>query len=298
MGGQGPCRRALIRPAMTMVSRSSRKRRAPGGVALGMVVAGALLLLVGGGYFLYSWVATKGLESLVYTPPTPGGATGAAQKPLTLAWLRPQASASPSPDAGSLRLYPGEYLPFYSWAQPWAVAEVPVPLEAGVEGFLPLGQFAPAPMGSLPPATRIRIPAIELEAEVRNLAIVNLGDDREYETPKFVVGHIPQSAGPGEVGNNWLFGHLESRIRNEGAVFQDLPKVPEVLRRGQRVYVFLESSLGSYLYEVAETRVVHGTELWLYPSDQPILTLVTCVPPITYDYRLLVTARLVGFKPP
>ena len=52
----------------------------------------------------------------------------------------------------------------------------------------------------------------------------------------------------------------------------------------------------SYLYEVYKTEVLYMDDLRLYDSDQAILTLVTCVPAFTYDYRLLVTARLVGVK--
>ena len=52
----------------------------------------------------------------------------------------------------------------------------------------------------------------------------------------------------------------------------------------------------SYLYEVYKTDVVYQDDLRLYDSDQATLTLVTCVPALTYDHRLLVTARLVGVK--
>jgi LPXTG-site transpeptidase (sortase) family protein len=144
---------------------------------------------------------------------------------------------------------------------------------------------------------RISIPAIELEADVQELGILDLKDFRQYETPNNVVGHIPDTANPGEVGNNWLFGHLQSPIRNEGSVFRDLPLIPEILRTGQRVYVVLEGQAASYLYEVYETDVVHQDDLHLYPTDEAAITLVTCVPTFTYDYRLLVTASLVGFKP-
>jgi LPXTG-site transpeptidase (sortase) family protein len=150
-------------------------------------------------------------------------------------------------------------------------------------------------------AVRIAIPAIGVESDVAELAILDLGDSRQYETPKNVVGHIPETANPGESGNGWFFGHLESPIRGEGNVFRRLPEVPgllkEYLETGDGpVYVFLSSPDGEFLYQVTETKVVHRDELALYDSGGPAITLVTCYPRFVYDQRVVVTAKLVGVK--
>ena len=283
------------------------RRRYHRSLGLALVAAGALLVILAGGYYLYRWMATEGLDSLVYLPDTES-TTQRAASAMTLEGLRGKPSSPLSPDApptgtdtlptpASLGLYPGEQIAFNSWAEPWA-AESPSSLEEVlVEGFLPVDRFVLGNMGTLPQATRISIPAIELEAEVQELGIQDLGDSRQYETPNRVVGHIPDTANPGEAGNNWLFGHLQSPIWNEGSIFRDLPRIPEILKTGQRVYVVLQGQAGSYLYEVYETDVVHQDDLILHSTYQANVTLVTCVPAFTYDYRLLVTASLVGFKP-
>ena len=148
-------------------------------------------------------------------------------------------------------------------------------------------------------ARRLSIPSIGVDSDVKELAIVDLGSSRSYETPKNTIGHIPETADPGELGNGWFFGHLESPFRGEGNVFQRLPEIADLLRQFAEVgegavYVVVESDTGDYLYEVVATQVVHADELRLYDTDGVYITLVTCVPRLDYSHRLLVTAKLVG----
>ena len=58
-------------------------------------------------------------------------------------------------------------------------------------------------------AIRILIPVLNVDSTVNELGIIDLGDSKEYETPDNTVGHIPETADPGEIGNGWFFGHLE-----------------------------------------------------------------------------------------
>ena len=148
-------------------------------------------------------------------------------------------------------------------------------------------------------ARRLSIPSIGVDSDVKELAIVDLGSSRAYETPKNTIGHIPETADPGELGNGWFFGHLESPFRGEGNVFQRLPEIAGLLRQFAEVgegsvYVVVESDTGEYLYEVVATQVVPAEELRLYDTDGVYITLVTCVPRLDYSHRLLVTAKLVG----
>ncbi len=148
-------------------------------------------------------------------------------------------------------------------------------------------------------ARRLSIPSIGVDSDVKELAVVDLGSSRSYETPKNTIGHIPETADPGELGNGWFFGHLESPFRGEGNVFQRLPEIADLLRQFAEVgegavYVVVESDTGEYLYEVVATQVVHADELRLYDTDGVYITLVTCVPRLDYSHRLLVTAKLVG----
>ena len=293
-----------------------KRSRLPRLLAMGLVGLGLLLAAISSGYLFYSWMADRDLDRLIYKP-TEGSLSGSAfvpEAPATLQQLRgtdppvsiaaatssdPPAitSSVASPDPVSQRLFPGESLSFKYWADLWAAEPVGPVEDPTALGFLPIDPAALGAVGSLPQATRISIPAIDLEADIDELAILDLGDAKAYETPNNVVGHIPGSANSGEAGNNWLFGHLESLIRGEGSIFRNLPKIPDLLRKGERVYVILETPSGEYLYEASETDLIHKTELTLYPSDQPLLTMVTCYPRFVYDKRLLVTANLVGFKP-
>lgn len=200
-------------------------------------------------------------------------------------------------------LYPATRIHPKFWAQPlWASGE-PYLYAAAEDGGtgLPAGFRALAARGDALArgegalTTRIAIPLIGVDSAISELAIVNVGDSREYETPKNLVGHIPQSPNPGELGNAWYFGHLESPIRGEGSVFKRLPEIPDLLRDGDDVFVELDAEDGrTYLYKVSRTEVMHEDELRLYEADTAQLTLVACVPRLVYDHRIVVTAELVG----
>ena len=169
------------------------------------------------------------------------------------------------------------------------------------DGFLSLSADRGAPLGSAPDAAHVAIPSIGVDSAVANLAILDLGDRREYETPDKIVGRIPQKANPGEIGATWLFGHLESPIRGEGDVFRRLPEIPDLLRMGDPVYVKVRNEADDeYLYQITETKVVHQDDLapHVYGQDPPqaTITLVACVPRMVYDHRILVTGELVGVK--
>lgn len=145
-------------------------------------------------------------------------------------------------------------------------------------------------------ATRMHIPAIGVEAGVRDLRVVFRGQSSAWETPDKIVGHIPTTARPGAAGQGWYFGHLDSPVRGEGNVFRYLPKIPDLTKSGP-IYIFLETASHSYAYQVYKTEVVHQSRLEIGDSGQQDITLVTCVPRFYYDHRLLVTAALVGVKP-
>ena len=185
------------------------------------------------------------------------------------------------------------------WHQPmWAGTDVYAALDtSATDGFIPTAQLEIVPKGSNPDALRIAIPAIGVDSKVSELAILDLGDRRRYETPNRVVGHIPGTANPGEQGNGWFFGHLESPVAGEGNVFKRLPDIARMLTNGENVYVSVTNEGGVYLYQVLESRVVHHTDLGWYDSTDATITLVTCANRPHYDYRQVVTATLVGFRP-
>ena len=83
------------------------------------------------------------------------------------------------------------------------------------------------------------------------------------------VGHIPQTALPGERGNVALAGHRDRLFRPLSQIHQGDTIVLETVR-------------GSFAYEVESTFVVPSTEVGvLQSSNANELTLITCYP---FDY--------------
>ena len=275
------------------------------GIAVTLV--GFIVLSAGLVMWVVGWSGNQSLESLEFTQPIFPTSSGDKHSGVTLEQIKGQSTISLGPEVNEeslsvpnpvdIRLYPGENLPFYLWQAPRITEPLDISSSNILEGFLPVGSFDIGSPGEMSVAKVIRIPIIGLEADVNELAIVNLGDSIEYETPKQVVGHIPETANPGESGRVWLFGHLQSPLRGEGSVFSDLPLIPKKLRNGELVHVFLDGSLGTYVYKVRSSEVVSEEDLSLYSSLDSTITLVTCVPRFTYDNRLLIHGDLAGFKP-
>ena len=105
---------------------------------------------------------------------------------------------SPLTDAG----YPALALIPVEWKDPyWAEDPTPDPYSYLNEGYNSVN-WNHLPSGhSLPTATRIRIPSIQVDASIEELALIDLGTARSYETPDRIVGHIPETANPGGIGN-------------------------------------------------------------------------------------------------
>ena len=227
----------------------------------------------------------------------------------------PAGSEGPAPQISPLAIaeqqpYPGEAIRATYWSDPLRYEPSSYVEAYLIQGFKPVDQANLPLRGTLPSPTQITVPTIGVDSQVAGLRIVDLGDSRAYETPKHVVGHIPQSANPGEKGHAWFFGHLESPIAREGNVFYDLPKIPDKLRKGEEVYVVVESEGGSYLYRITEAFAVHQDDLTMdYEALRELkpeyaqlgpgganIHLVACVPRLVYDHRLVVSGELVGTR--
>ena len=209
-----------------------------------------------------------------------------------------------------LRMYPAESIRPSYWESPLEYEPLSYVEASAIQGFQLVDPGSFAPMGTLAAPTGIHIPSIGVETQVEALRILDLGDSRAYETPKHVVGHIPESSNPGEVGSVWLFGHLESPIAGEGNVFYNLPNIPDLLRQGRSVYTVVETDGTDYLYRLTEAFVVHADDLRMdygylqsmkpeYAHLDPggsNVHLVACVPRFVYDSRLVVSGELVGIR--
>jgi LPXTG-site transpeptidase (sortase) family protein len=193
-------------------------------------------------------------------------------------------------------MYPGENMPPTVWSDPAgreAILNIPVTITDEYNSMSPSN--IPERHTLAAPKT-IQIDSIGLNANVESLRILNLENSFAYETPNNVVGHIPESSNAGERGTAWFFGHLQSPIRGEGSVFSELPKIPDLMRQGIPIYAEVDNGELAFLYHLTSTDIVHGDELELYETGGPSIILVTCVPVLFYDHRLVVTGELVGVK--
>ena len=202
-----------------------------------------------------------------------------------------------APDVAQFaNLFPGELLNPKYWSEPeWAGSD-PYGGPSIPDEFLPVlstdlfRDFDPTSN-----AVRIKIPAISVDSTVVELGIVDLGNQQAYQTPDNTVGHIPETAAPGQQGSGWFFAHLESFVAREGNIFRHLPEIAELIKQDP-VDVYLETPDAEFIYRVVGTSQVHQDDLHLSNANDAQITLVTCWPPKIYDQRVLVDATLIAYR--
>ena len=243
-----------------------------------LLIVGGLLLGLGGVYYGYASNARADLGNLqvaaIELAPLPISPNQVAEPIPAIQSIIPEASLY-SGDAGYIPAPSGPSLP---------------------EGFALIDFSEDNPLQPVAPATQISIPALDIESGVAELSIQDLGDRRAYETPNNTVGHIPETSDAGEDGDGWYFGHTESPILDEGSVFFDLQQVPDLLRDEEEVQIITGNGTEQFLYRVTGTRVVHEDDLTLTGDGGPNIHLVSCVPRLVYDHRLIVDAELIARK--
>ncbi|HLF04710.1 MAG TPA: sortase [Dehalococcoidia bacterium] len=273
-----------------------------------LVSFGLLLLAGGGAYYGYAAKVRADLAQLnasrlsstlhpTWQNEPEDRATGrGGQLAAELDSLPPIPAVFPASAVSGQQLYPGEALRPAAWSNPQAYEPAEYLQQELPKAFTPMAGLPAAPMGTLSAATRLSIPVLDVNSTVKELKILDLADSRAYETPRHTVGHIPQYAEAGEAGSAWFFGHLESPLANEGSVFYSLPRVPEMLNQGKDVYIVTDNGVQQFLYRVTRTEVVPQEQLKLYNTGQATIHLVTCVPNLVYDHRLVVHGELVGIR--
>lgn len=133
----------------------------------------------------------------------------------------------------------------------------------------------PTPTPSLEQAIRIQIPAIHVDAPVVQ------GDG--WEQLKKGVGQRLGTPNPGQRGNIVLSAHNDIF----GEIFRDLDK----LKPGDQVILY--SNQRAYVYIVQQTQIVEPTRVEVMaPTQEPIVTLISCYPYMIDNQRIVVTARL------
>lgn len=100
---------------------------------------------------------------------------------------------------------------------------------------------------------------------------------------KFALGHMPETATLGDIGNAVVAGH---RSHSFGSYFNRLHEMAV----GDEIVV--QAGGGTYTYEVYETLIVEPDDLSVLrsSSDHKVLTLITCTPLYTSTHRLIVHA--------
>jgi len=104
--------------------------------------------------------------------------------------------------------------------------------------------------------------------------------------------HYGGTAFPGEYGNTVIFGHSVLPYffnpKEYKTIFSTLPSLSE----GDEMFVTYEGI--TYRYLVEEMRVVGPSDVSILEQryDDSYISLVTCVPPGTYEKRLWVKSRL------
>jgi LPXTG-site transpeptidase (sortase) family protein len=135
---------------------------------------------------------------------------------------------------------------------------------------------------------RLVIPRIALHADVVEVRLVN----GEWAVPRSVVGHLSETASPGQPGNAVFAGHVMAGGRDN--VFTRLHE----LAPGDEIS-FLGGSEAER-YQVSSTRLVRNTDTSVLASRtrDPVITLITCAgqwlpQENDYDQRLIVVATAV-----
>ena len=234
------------------------------------------------------------------TAPLPG--TGSADS--TTPDDPPSSSAPTTGDSlvadpsNAAQLFPARWTNPRYWSEPeWAGslpygnADLPTDFE-----YVNSAEIISNPQASSAAST-LEIPAIGLSTTVYGLTVFDEGVKQLWESPVDIVGHIPYTPDPGELGTGWYFGHLQSPVRGEGNIFHNLPDIVDLIKHDP-VDVIIGNDDGEFLYRVTETGFIHRDDLVLNQSTDSTVTLVASYPKLVYDHRLLVTAELLAFRAP
>jgi hypothetical protein len=285
------------------------KRRFPRHIfevaAIFLVSLGVLMLAGGGAYYVYAAQARAELEAMNTSEATPVLAAAAQPEPAPPPAAQEEIVPAPQPDPppaipqdaiANQDLGLGEPVEAGALNDPWSYEPLARYNKTFAADFLSITKEQGLPIGRGLAATRITVAGLGIDSSVEELGIIDLGDSRAYEAPVRAVGHIPETANAGEAGSAWFFGHLESPVVGEGSVFYHLPEIAQLLDEGEEVFVVTQNGANQYLYRMTGTRVVTQEQLELYDSGRSTIHLVTCVPRLVYDHRLIATGELVGMQ--
>jgi sortase A len=145
---------------------------------------------------------------------------------------------------------------------------------------------------------RIVIPSIDVDSTVIDvhwrLTEIDGQPVSEWEVADYAVGFHYSTAWPGDKGNTVMTGHNNFR----GQVFRNLAD----MKIGDEIFIFVGEQV--YLYLVKQKVLVKEKDaplaeriknaVWIEPTDDVRLTLVSCWPYTTNAYRIIVVAKPVN----
>jgi sortase A len=239
------------------------------GCLISLFTLAGVLLIVEGGIMAFPLI-----RDTLQPPPAAFG----ENQPL----LRPTVTPLPGPGQTTLE------------ATPALLPETPLL----VLGQSLLSSVAAQPVitdSSIKPATRIVIPAINLDAPIEPVGWSQVNGVSTWDIPNhFAVGWLKTSALLGQPGNIVLDGHHNIA----GEVFRHLVD----LKAGDLIEVYSDDQMA--VYEVTALHILLDRDQplavrrqnakWIQPTLDDRLTLVTCWPYTSNTHRLIVVAKPIG----
>lgn len=182
-----------------------------------------------------------------------------------------QPTLSPTPLIRDVVLPSGHTPPNAQGITQFNEAEIPEHLRPLVQSQANLPLPTPGPQQ----AQRIQIPAIKVDHPV-------VQGDGPDQLKKGIGQHLG-TPNPGQKGNLVFSAHNDVF----GQIFRDLDQ----LKPGDTVLVFTNQR--TYSYQVRQTRIVAPTQVEVMaPSNDAIITLISCYPFMVDNKRIVVTAVL------
>lgn len=142
------------------------------------------------------------------------------------------------------------------------------------------------------PEPRLLIPKLNIDVPVAfSIPTTDVMSAMNHGVAQFSIPGA--NALPGQIGNLVISGHSAGDIYSSNPykfIFSGL----ERLSVGDLIYVNYNST--RYTYQMTGSSVVEPTDVsaLIYPTDKPVLTLITCTPLGTSRYRLLISAEQIS----
>ena len=233
-------------------------------VGIALLAAGVLLMAVGAAYYGNLFWLRSGVDDY------------AASRADTIQLAASE--APPAPQDGKivapLALQPGAYTD--------AAAEM---------GFISVAQSEARPLGTLPAAKRLIVPALGINVKMEQASLTG-ADVLAHSDAADSGGLDILRANPGERGALWFFGESGQSADKFGG----LTRAPKLLTEGEDILILVDNGSRTYVYAGTHTDVFRAADLRLSGSERATVHLTVPVPSGLYDHFLVLSGELVGVK--